>query len=142
MRSWPAQRTWPNPPTQLTRAPWGPRVGETTLEKQGASLTSWVVETFGRTDGGYPASMVFAFRYVPPEGEPQPVGTGEGSGDTAVVDAFKDLRDRSADVGLPAGEYQYKAMEQGEIPGIMPGLATGPEFWAPLILDPDGTINV
>ncbi|HEX2706746.1 MAG TPA: hypothetical protein VHM66_01900 [Solirubrobacterales bacterium] len=86
--------------------------------------------------------MVFAFRYVPPEGEPQPIGTGEGSGDTAVVDAFKDLRDQSAGVGLPAGEYQYKAMEQGALPGIMPGLATGPEFWAPLILDPDGTINV
>jgi hypothetical protein len=87
-------------------------------------------------------SMIFEFRYVLPEGEPQPFGTGEGSGDTAVVDAFTDLRDRSDGVGLPAGEYQYKAMDQGALPGIMPGLAIGPEFWAPLILDPDGTINV
>jgi hypothetical protein len=86
--------------------------------------------------------MVFAFRYVPSEGEPQPVGTGEGSGGTAVVDAFEDLRARSGGGELPAGEYQYKAMEEGALPGIMPGLATGPEFWAPLILDPDGTVNV
>ncbi len=86
--------------------------------------------------------MLFAFRYVPPEGDPQPVGTGEGSGDMAVVDAFKDLREQRAGPELPAGEYQYKAMEQGALPGIMPGRATGPDFWAPLILDPDGTINV
>ncbi len=86
--------------------------------------------------------MVFAFRYVPPEGEPQPIGTGEGSGDTAVVDAFEDLRGRSAGAELPAGEYQYKAMGEGALPGVMPGVATGPEFWAPLILDPDGTVNV
>ena len=86
--------------------------------------------------------MVYAFRYMPPDGDPQPVGTGEGSGDTAPLDAFKSLRDQSKGVGLPAGEYQYKAMEQGALPGIMPGLATGPEFWAPLILDPDGTINI
>ena len=86
--------------------------------------------------------MVYAFRYAPERGEPQPVGTGEGSGDAAAVDAFKDLRDQSDGVGLPAGEYQYKAMDQGAIPGIMPGVSTGPDFWAPLILDPDGTINV
>jgi hypothetical protein len=86
--------------------------------------------------------MVFAFRYIPPEGAPEPVGTAEGSGDTAVVDAFKNLRDRSEGVGLPAGEYQYKAMEQGALPGIMPGVATGPEFWVPLTLESDGTINV
>lgn len=86
--------------------------------------------------------MVFAFRYVPSEGEPQPIGTGEGSGDTAVVDAFEDLRERSAGAELPAGEYQYRATGEGAIPGIMPGLATGPEFWAPLILDADGTVNV
>lgn len=86
--------------------------------------------------------MVFAFRYVPPEGEPRPVGTGEGDGDAAVVEAFEDLRRRDASVELPAGEYQYRAAEQGALPGIMPGLATGPEFWAPLVLDPDGTVNV
>lgn len=86
--------------------------------------------------------MVFAFRYVPPNGEPEPVGTGEGNGDTAAADAFRHLREQSAGVGLPAGEYQYKSLDQGGLPGIMPGLPTGPEFWAPLILDPDGTINV
>jgi hypothetical protein len=86
--------------------------------------------------------MVYAFRYMPPDGDPQPVGTGEGSGDAAPLDAFKSLCEQSKGVGLPAGEYQYKAMEQGALPGIMPGLATGPEFWAPLILDPDGTINI
>jgi hypothetical protein len=86
--------------------------------------------------------MVYAFRFVPEGGEPQPVGTGQGSGDTAASDAFKDLRDQSGGVGLPAGEYQYKAMDQGAIPGVMPGVSTGPDFWAPLILDPDGTINV
>jgi hypothetical protein len=86
--------------------------------------------------------VVYAFRYVPVDGEPEPVGTGEGHGDTAAVDAFRHLRDQSAGVGLPAGEYQYKAVDQGGLPGIMPGLSTGPEFWAPLILNPDGTINV
>ncbi len=86
--------------------------------------------------------MVYAFRYVPPEGEPQPVGTGEGSGETAALDAFKDLRDQSEGIGLPAGEYQYKAMAEGGIPGVMPGVSSGPDFWAPLILDADGTINV
>ncbi len=86
--------------------------------------------------------MIYAFRYVPEVGEPQPVGTGEGSGESAAVDAFKDLRDQSAGVGLPAGEYQYRALEQGAIPGVMPGVSSGPDFWAPLILDPDGTINV
>ncbi len=86
--------------------------------------------------------MIYAFRYAPEVGEPQPVGTGEGSGETAAVDAFKDLRDQSAGVGLPAGEYQYRALEQGAIPGVMPGVSSGPDFWAPLILDPDGTINV
>jgi hypothetical protein len=86
--------------------------------------------------------MIYAFRYAPEVGEPQPVGTGEGSGETAAVDAFKDLRDQSAGVGLPAGEYQYRALEQGAVPGIMPGVSSGPDFWAPLILDPDGTINV
>jgi hypothetical protein len=86
--------------------------------------------------------MIYAFRYAPEAGEPQPVGTGEGSGETAAVDAFKDLRDQSAGVGLPAGEYQYRALEQGAIPGVMPGVSSGPDFWAPLILDPDGTINV
>ncbi|MGE5409081.1 MAG: hypothetical protein ACM3NV_10775, partial [Syntrophothermus sp.] len=80
--------------------------------------------------------MVFEFRYVPPEGEPRPVGTGEGSGEAAVIEAFRDLRERAASVELSAGEYQYKAMERGAVPGVMPGLATGPEFWAPLILDP------
>ena len=86
--------------------------------------------------------MIYAFRYAPEVGEPQPVGTGEGSGETAAVDAFKDLRDQSAGVGLPAGEYQYRALEQGVIPGVMPGVSNGPDFWAPLILDPDGTVNV
>lgn len=86
--------------------------------------------------------MKYAFRYVPAEGEPQPVGTGEGSGDTAALDAFKDLREQSGGVGLPAGEYQYRAMEEGGIPGVMPGVAVGPDFWAPLVLDPDGTINI
>jgi hypothetical protein len=86
--------------------------------------------------------VIFAFRYVPPSGEPQPVGTGEGSGEDAALNAFKDLRDQSDGVGLPPGEYQYKAVDQGAIPGVMPGIATGPDFWAPLILDPDGTINV
>ena len=86
--------------------------------------------------------MVYAFRYAPPEGAPQPVGTGDGSGENAVVDAFKDLRDQSAGIGLPAGEYQYRAMEQSAVPGVLPGVSTGPDFWAPLILDPDGTINV
>ncbi len=86
--------------------------------------------------------MIYAFRYVPPDGDPQPVGTGEGEGDTAPLDAFGDLRGRSEGVGLPPGEYQYKSMEAGGLPGIMPGVATGPEFWAPLILDPDGTINI
>ena len=86
--------------------------------------------------------MVYAFRYVPPEGEPQPVGTGEGSGDQGPLEAFRDLREQSGGIGLPAGEYQYRAVEQGGLPGIMPGVATGPEFWAPLILDPDGTINI
>ncbi len=86
--------------------------------------------------------MVFAFRYVTPDGEPQPVGTGEGSGDTAVVDAFKDLREQSAGLGLPPGGYEYRAMDQGGIPGVVPGVSVGPDFWAPLTLDPDGTINV
>ncbi|MBA3865024.1 MAG: hypothetical protein H0X42_01555 [Solirubrobacterales bacterium] len=86
--------------------------------------------------------MIFAFRYTPVAGDPQPVGTGEGSGDTAAVDAFEDLRHQSAGVGLPAGEYQYRALEQGGIPGVMPGASSGPDFWAPLVLDPDGTINV
>ena len=86
--------------------------------------------------------MVYAFRYVPAEGEPQPVGTGEGSGESAVVNAFKHLRDQSEGIGLPAGEYQYRALDQGGIPGVMPGVSTGPDFWAPLVLDPDGTINV
>ena len=86
--------------------------------------------------------MVYAFRYVPEEGEPQPVGTGEGNGGEAgAVEAFKHLREQSEGVGLPAGEYQYKAIDQGAIPGVMPGIATGPDFWAPLILDADGTIN-
>lgn len=86
--------------------------------------------------------MVYAFRYVPAGGEPQPVGTGKGSGASAAVDAFKHLREQSEGIGLPAGEYQYRALDQGGIPGVMPGVSTGPEFWAPLILDPDGTINV
>jgi hypothetical protein len=86
--------------------------------------------------------MVYAFRFVPEDGEPQPVGTGHGDGDAAASDAFKHLREQSGGVGLPAGEYQYKAMDPGAIPGIMPGVATGPDFWAPLILDPDGTVNV
>jgi hypothetical protein len=88
--------------------------------------------------------MVYAFRYAPESGDPQPVGTGEGSGETAAVDAFKDLRDQSAGVGLPAGEYQYRAMSTGggAIPGVMPGLGADPDFWAPLVLDADGTISV
>lgn len=86
--------------------------------------------------------MVYAFRYVPAEGDPQPVGTGEGTGETAAVDAFKDLREQSEGLGLPAGEYQYRAVGQGAIPGVTPGVSVGPDFWAPLILDPDGTINV
>lgn len=86
--------------------------------------------------------MVFAFRYVPEEGEPQPVGTGEGAGDGAAVEAFKHLREQSEGVGLPAGEYRYKAIDQGAIPGVMPGIASGADFWAPLILDADGAINV
>jgi hypothetical protein len=90
----------------------------------------------------YAPLMVYAFRYVPAGGEPEPVGTGEAGGDMGPLEAFKDLRERSAGVGLPAGEYQYKAMEQGALPGIMPGVSTGPDFWAPLILDEDGTINI
>jgi hypothetical protein len=86
--------------------------------------------------------VVYAFRYAPEEGEPQPVGTGQGDGDNAAVDAFKHLREESGGIGLPPGEYQYRALEQGGIPGVMPGVASGPDFWAPLILDPDGTINV
>jgi hypothetical protein len=88
--------------------------------------------------------MVYAFRYAPESGDPQPVGTGEGSGDGAVVDAFADLRDQSGGVGLPAGEYQYRAMSAGGvgIPGVMPGLGADPDFWAPLVLDADGTISV
>ncbi len=87
--------------------------------------------------------MIFAFRYLPAGGgTPQPVGTGEGSGEGAAVAAFKHLRDQSDGVGLPPGEYQYKAMDQGEIPGVMPGIATGPDFWVPLILDPDGSVSV
>jgi hypothetical protein len=86
--------------------------------------------------------VIYAFRYVPTGGEPQPVGTGEGNGENAAVEAFKDLRVQSGGTGLPPGEYQYRAMDQGAIPGVMPGIATGPDFWAPLILDPDGTINV
>ena len=88
--------------------------------------------------------MVYAFRYAPESGDPQPVGTGEGSGDNAVVDAFKDLREQSAGMGLPAGEYQYRPMSAGGggIPGVMPGLETDPDFWAPLVLDADGTISV
>jgi hypothetical protein len=89
--------------------------------------------------------MVYAFRYAPESGDPQPVGTGEGSGEGAVVDAFVDLREQSAGMGLPAGEYQYRAIDSGGsggIPGVMPGLGTDPNFWAPLVLDPDGTISV
>lgn len=86
--------------------------------------------------------MVYAFRFAPPDGEPQPVGTGEGEGADAAVKAFNDLRDQSGGIGLPPGEYQYKAMDPGAIPGVMPGIASGPDFWAPMILDPDGTINV
>ena len=89
--------------------------------------------------------MIYAFRYAPESGDPQPVGTGEGSGETAASDAFKDLREQSGGVGLPAGEYQYRAMSTGGgggIPGVMPGLATDPDFWAPLVLDADGTISV
>jgi hypothetical protein len=86
--------------------------------------------------------VIYAFRYAPEVGQPQPVGTGEGSGDTAVVDAFTSLREQNDGFGFPFGEYQYKAMDQGAIPGIMPGVSLGPDFWAPLILDPDGTINV
>ena len=88
--------------------------------------------------------MIYAFRYAPESGEPQPVGTGEGRGETAVVDAFRDLREQSGGIGLPAGEYQYRPMNTsgGGIPGVMPGLATDPDFWAPLVLDPDGSINV
>ena len=86
--------------------------------------------------------MVYAFRYVPPEGDPQPVGTGEGSGEEAPVEAFKHLREMSEGLGLPPGEYQYRAVEQGGIPGVMPGVSTGPDFWAPLVLDADGSINI
>ena len=86
--------------------------------------------------------MVFAFRYVPVGGEPRPIGTAEGSGETAAVDAFKQLRGQSEGGELPAGEYQYRAMGEGRIPGVTPGVSSGPEFWAPLILDPDGTVNV
>lgn len=88
--------------------------------------------------------MIYAFRYAPEAGEPQPVGTGEGSGESGAIDAFKNLREQSAGMGLPAGEYQYRAISTGGggIPGVMPGLATDPDFWAPLVLDPDGTISV
>lgn len=88
--------------------------------------------------------MIYAFRYAPETGTPQPVGTGEGSGESAAIDAFEDLRKQSGGVGLPAGEYQYRAMNAGggAIPGIMPGLGTDPDFWAPLVLDPNGTISV
>ncbi len=88
--------------------------------------------------------MIYAFRYAPESGDPQPVGTGEGSGETGAFDAFKSLREQSAGVGLPAGEYQYRAMSAGGggIPGVMPGLGADPDFWAPLVLDPDGTISV
>lgn len=89
--------------------------------------------------------MIYAFRYAPEAGDPQPVGTGEGSGETAVVDAFRDLREQSGGIGLPAGEYQYQAMDRGGsggIPGVMPGLGTDPSFWAPLVLDPDGSIDI
>ena len=86
--------------------------------------------------------MVYAFRYLPPDGEPQPVGSGEGSGDQAPLEAFKELREQSEGLGLPAGEYQYRALERGGIPGVMPGVSGGADFWAPLILDPDGTINI
>jgi hypothetical protein len=85
--------------------------------------------------------MIYAFKYAPPSGEPEPVGTGEGSGETAAHDAFEDLREQSGGVGLPAGEYQYRPIDRGGIPGVMPGVSIGPD-WAPLILDADGTINV
>jgi hypothetical protein len=88
--------------------------------------------------------MVYAFRYAPESGDPQPVGTGEGSGETGAIDAFKHLRDQSAGMGLPPGEYQYRVMDAGGggIPGVMPGLGGDPDFWAPLVLDADGTISV
>lgn len=89
--------------------------------------------------------MIYAFRYAPESGDPQPVGTGEGSGDSGAIDAFKDLRVQSGGVGLPPGEYQYRVMNpggSGGIPGVMPGLGADPDFWAPLVLDPDGSINV
>jgi hypothetical protein len=86
--------------------------------------------------------VIYAFRYAPESGDPQPVGTGEGSGETAAADAFADLREQSNGMGLPAGEYQYRALDRGGIPGVMPGLGTDPDFWAPLVLGDDGSISV
>lgn len=85
--------------------------------------------------------MVYAFRYMPPDGEPVSIGNAEGEGEDGARDAFAALRDRDDGAELPPGEYQYRAVGRA-IPGVMPGASSGPSFWAPLVLDPDGTINV
>jgi hypothetical protein len=82
--------------------------------------------------------MIYEFRYAGVNGKYEVVGTGQGSGDTAPLDAFEDLRDQREDE-LPPGEYQYRPASSAA-PGIMPSVSIGTD-WAPLMLDAEGSID-
>jgi hypothetical protein len=82
--------------------------------------------------------MIYEFRYAGASGQFENVGTGQGSGDEAVAEAFKDLQDHVEDT-LPPGEYQYRPASS-TAPGIMPSVSIGTD-WAPLMLDPEGSID-
>ncbi len=82
--------------------------------------------------------MIFEFRYADASGKYENVGTGQGGGDAAPLDAFKDLRDH-IDGPMPPGEYQYRPASSAA-PGILPSVSIGTD-WAPMMLDAEGSID-
>jgi hypothetical protein len=82
--------------------------------------------------------MIYEFRYAGASGQYEDVGTGQGSGDEAVLDAFKDLQGQ-LEGPMPPGEYQYHTAGS-PAPGILPSVSIGTD-WAPLMLDAKGSID-
>jgi len=82
--------------------------------------------------------VIYEFRYAAASGQYENVGTGQGSGAEAALDAFQDLRNH-VEGPIPPGEYQYRPASSAA-PGIIPSVSIGTD-WAPLMLDAEGNID-